>query len=159
MPRRRQIQSLANLYDGEVVKSSYYYLNRILNEFEMNANLNSKFLSMFEPSIFTKLINDFFLPIQKKMDQSHLEKEDFQSATRNIRRGRSDRFIFDTLSKNNFSIDEVENDILVYLDREESGVQQLQDFFQTVLEELLVDFDVTQTNSYKKIQKTFDSLG
>ncbi len=159
MPRRRQLQSLANLYDAEVVKSSYFYLNRILNEFEMNANLNGKFLSIFEPSILTKLINEFFLPIQKKMDLAHLEKEDFQPATRNARRGRSERFIFDSLSKNNFSIEEVENDILVYLDREDSGVQQLQDFFQITLEEILIDFDITQTNSYKKIQKTFDSLG
>jgi transitional endoplasmic reticulum ATPase len=159
MSRRRQVQSLANIYDPEVVKSSYYYVHRILNEFDMNANLNSKFLSMFEASLYGKLIQEFFLPIQRKINAAQTDKEEYLPYPRHGRRMKGDRDLFDTLGKNNFSLDDLENDILLFIDKEETGAQKIQDFFLNSLETLLEGFDITQSNSYLKIQKTFDSLG
>jgi SpoVK/Ycf46/Vps4 family AAA+-type ATPase len=156
--RRHKLQTVANIYEEEVVLSAYYYLNKILTEFDLNSNLDSHFLSMFDQSAMNDLVNDVFKPFQEKFNEQILDPDEKPSYMRN-RRYRDERELFDSLQKSNFTLGDIENDISTYKEKQENGDLIIIDFILSVLEKSIEKFDITQTNTYLKVDKTFESLG
>lgn len=158
--RRRSKQTITTIYEPEVIQAGYYFINKILNEFDMKENLNSYFFSMFEASLLNGIVEDIFKPFQEKYIQDNPDPEEPSHYYRNKNlRFRNDRTLFESITKSNFSNGDIENDTMVYLECKEDAPQILQDYVQSFLANSLKDFDITRTSLYRKIEKTFDSLG
>jgi transitional endoplasmic reticulum ATPase len=156
---KRDPYSIQILYEPEIIQTVYFYLNRIVSEFDISLFINEDFLKLFEINSLLKITTDFFKPIQDKINLEVNSEELDVPVFRNRRRSIYNDVQFYTLEKCNFTLNDLESDIVTFCDFDVDGNKKIQDFFENITSQMIEGFDLCQSTVYKKIEKTFEILG